>query len=56
MDSGLVKVNHKDHSGRTARYWTAEYSNVDKPQLLLGVEGIDAQARHQDGSTPLARA
>lgn len=52
----VVNVNHRDHSGRTALYWTAGYGNVDKLRLLLAVEGIDAQARDRDGSTPLAYA
>ena len=57
LNSGLVvNVNHRDHSGRTALYWTAGYGNVDKLRLLLAVEGIDAQARERDGSTPLAYA
>lgn len=57
LHSGLVvDVNHRDHSGRTALYWTAGYGNVDKLRLLLAVEGIDAQAGDRDGSTPLAHA
>ncbi len=52
INSGIFNLEQKDHQGRTALHYAAEYNNIEVVTSLLA-KGADPNVQNQFGNTPL---